>query len=182
MPAGGFLWTPAAAYRGRPRKAAALRETATLTAQPESSRVRLNVNEINGWRAGTVSCLPAPLARLEEGVGLSTVPYLARGGSLSFKDGGLECRKAAGPGQGGRGGRSRAGTRGRAGQAGARCALGTAETAGAQGAGSGQASINNVVKNVGRQAAGLGEWPWVPCAILGGAEAGVCAREPPAGK
>lgn len=32
-------------------------------------------------------------------MGLSTVPYLARGGSLSFKDGGLECRKTAGPGR-----------------------------------------------------------------------------------
>lgn len=43
-------------------------------------------------------------------------------------------------------------------------------------------SIKSVVKTVGRQAADHREWPWVLCAILGGAEAGVCAQELPAGK
>lgn len=43
-------------------------------------------------------------------------------------------------------------------------------------------SIKNVVKSVGRQAADPREWPWVLRAVLGGAEAGVCAQEPPAGK
>ena len=43
-------------------------------------------------------------------------------------------------------------------------------------------SIKNVVKSVGRQAADHREWPWVLRAVLGGAEAGVCAQEPPAGK
>ena len=114
-------------------------------------------------------------------MGLSADPCL-EAGALASKTEGWTSRKAAGPRQGGLGGPIRAGTQGRAGQAATRCALGPAETAGAAGAGSGQVSINNVVKNVGRQAAGLGEWPWVHCAILVGAEAGVCAQEPPARK